>query len=209
MPIAHIPVSNRLTGGPSNGGCLDGTESGGMGEGWSDFMAVASHIKPTQDRTLDYGMSPWVLNNTIGIRKYPYSTNMTTNPLLWSAVNDNEWVHDIGTVWCTMLYEMTWNLIDKHGITDDDLPELDLRGAPTDGRYLAMKLVMGGMALQPCNPNLINARDAILDADKALTAGSNSCEIWRAFAKRGLGEKAVQSETKRVDEFTVPEACRT
>ena len=43
---------------------------------------------------------------------------------------------------------------------------------------------------QPCNPNFIQARDAILDADKALTGGQNACEIWKGFAKRGLGEEA-------------------
>lgn len=43
---------------------------------------------------------------------------------------------------------------------------------------------------QPCNPNFIQARDAILDADKALTGGENACEIWKGFAKRGLGDGA-------------------
>ena len=40
---------------------------------------------------------------------------------------------------------------------------------------------------QPCNPDFPQARDAILDADKALTGGKNACEIWKGFAKRGLG----------------------
>jgi extracellular elastinolytic metalloproteinase len=33
-------VSNRLTGGPSNSACLQSKEAGGMGEGWSDALAV-------------------------------------------------------------------------------------------------------------------------------------------------------------------------
>lgn len=43
---------------------------------------------------------------------------------------------------------------------------------------------------QPCNPDFSQARDAILDADKALTGGDNACEIWKGFAKRGLGVEA-------------------
>ena len=46
---------------------------------------------------------------------------------------------------------------------------------------------------QPCNPSFLQARDAIIDADKALTGGKNACEIWKGFAKRGLGEEAKDS----------------
>ena len=71
-----------------------------------------------------------------------------------------------------------------------------------------MKLVLEAMKLQPCNPTLINARDAIVDADKALTGGANVCEIWKAFAKRGLGADArttgLGSSVKRVDGFSLP-----
>lgn len=57
---------------------------------------------------------------------------------------------------------------------------------------------------QPCNPDFTEARDAILDADEALTGGDNACEIWTAFAKRGLGEDAVYKVLKRTEDFTVP-----
>lgn len=50
----------------------------------------------------------------------------------------------------------------------------------------------------------MQARDAILDADRALTGGSNACEIWRAFAKRGLGSGAVYSSSRRTGSTTVP-----
>lgn len=57
---------------------------------------------------------------------------------------------------------------------------------------------------QPCSPNFIQARDAILDADTALTGGDNQCELWTAFAKRGLGSDAVYSSTNRRNGFTIP-----
>ena len=108
-------------------------------------------------------------------------------------------VHAKGEVWAEMLYEVYWNLVDKHGYTPEWFPPLpdendDLTQARehilSHGNTLALKLVIEGMMHQPCNPTFIDARDAILLADKQLTGGDNYCEIYQAFAKRGLGYKA-------------------
>ena len=131
-------------------------------------------------------------------------TSLTTNPLTYTSLNTQNEVHAIGTTWATILYEMLWNLIDTHGKNDAALPTYDSKGVPTDGKYLSMKLVIDGMALQPCNPNFIQARDAILDADENLTGGANACDIWKAFAKRGVGQGAVYSTSKRTASTTVP-----
>ncbi|KAH8595777.1 putative extracellular metallo proteinase mep [Bisporella sp. PMI_857] len=203
-------VSNRLTGGPANSGCLSVYESGGMGEGWGDFMAIAIHIKTTATRATDYPMGPWVSNKVAGIRLYPYSTSLTTNPLTYRYVNTynseiSPSVHKSGTIWATILYEVLWNLVEKYGITSTRFPVFS-NGVPTDGRFLAMKLVIDGMALQPCSPTFIQARDAILDADEALTGGVNACALWTAFAKRGLGTGASRGTgtTGRTESFTLP-----
>jgi extracellular elastinolytic metalloproteinase len=196
-------VSNRLTGGPANTKCLNILEAGGMGEGWSDFMATAIRLKKGDNRETDYPMGAWVSGKPGGIRTYVYSTDMAVNPHVYTDVNALTKVHQIGTVWATMLYEVLWNLIDKHGKNDAPVPSFN-KGVPTDGRYLAMKLVIDGMALQPCNPTFVSARNAIIDADKALTGGENVCEIWTAFAKRGLGDKASYSSTSRKADFSVP-----
>jgi extracellular elastinolytic metalloproteinase len=193
-------LSNRLTGGPANTKCLNSNEAGGMGEGWSDFMPTAIRIKANDTRARDIAIGTWVVNDPKGIREYPYSTSLTTNPYTFKDADPNKEVHALGTVWGTFLYEVLWNLIDAHGITSAQKPTLDSKGVPTDGRYLAMKLVMGGMALQPCNPTFLQARDAIIDADKALTNGANACALWKAFAKRGMGDKA----TRRAESFNVP-----
>ena len=52
--------------------------------------------------------------------------------------------------------------------------------------------------MQPCSPGFVDGRDAILAADVALTGGANQCEIWRGFAKRGLGTGAVQGSVRRI-----------
>ncbi|KKA27194.1 hypothetical protein TD95_002117 [Thielaviopsis punctulata] len=199
-------LSTRLTGGPANSGCLNTYESGGMGEGWGDFMATALRVKKTDTRSVDFPMGEWIANDPAGIRSYLYSTSLNTNPYTYQSV-DNLWyygVHSIGTAWATMLYDVMWNLIEKHGHPAALDPVFDNSGVPTDGKYLAMKLVLDGMALQPCNPNFVSARDAILDADRALTGGANLCELWTAFAKRGLGEKAKYNMYSRTESFAVP-----
>ncbi|KAK2591755.1 hypothetical protein QQS21_010545 [Conoideocrella luteorostrata] len=201
-------LSTRLTGGPANSKCLNGLESGGMGEGWSDFMAVAVLIKSTDTRNRDFTVGSWIFDNPKGIRSYPYSTSLKTNPYTYAAANQKNEVHAMGEIWANTLYEMFWNLVEKHGNTADKYPTLDAKGIPKDGRFLAMKLVMGGMAIQPCNPNMVSARDAIIDADKQLTGASNKCELWRAFAKRGLGVNAKYNNGRnRVEDFTVPSGC--
>ncbi|KAH7304728.1 Fungalysin metallopeptidase-domain-containing protein [Stachybotrys elegans] len=196
-------LSLRLTGGPQNFGCLSTLEAGGMGEGWSDFMPTVIRLKENDTRKTNYGVGDWVTGLPDGIRDFAYSTNMETNPLTYSDLRNSTWVHDIGTVWATILYEATWNLIDKHGKNDAMFPDFDEAGVATDGKFLAMQLVMDGMALQPCDPTFVSARDAILDADRVLTNGSNHCELWTAFAKRGLGAGARSGV--HIDNFDMPE----
>ncbi|KAI1369752.1 extracellular elastinolytic metallo proteinase [Xylaria arbuscula] len=190
-------LSNRLTGGPANVNCLNTIEAGGMGEGWGDFMATAIRLLETDTRDTDYSLGAWVYNNPEGIRNYLYSTKLDVNPYMYITANTYNEVHDIGEIWATMLYEVMWNLIDKHGLSTAQKPTFDSDGVPTDGKFLTMKLVIDGMALQPCSPNFIQARDAILDADTNLTGGDNQCEIWTAFAKRGLGEGAAFGSTRK------------
>ncbi|USW55120.1 Putative peptidase M36, fungalysin, FTP domain, peptidase M4/M1, CTD superfamily [Septoria linicola] len=197
-------LTNRMTGGPANSRCLATLESGGMGEGWSDFYATAIRSQRRDNRNTNYPVDDYAFNNPAGIRAFVYSTNMQTNPYTYSALNTLTRVHQFGTVWCTMLYELYWNLIDDHGNTGAQTPSLDRTGVPNDGKYLSMKLVLDALAFQPCNPSFVQARNAILDADRALTRGDNLCSIWRAFAKRGLGENAANNGGVYTDNFTVP-----
>jgi extracellular elastinolytic metalloproteinase len=130
---------------------------------------------------------------------------MTVNPYTYSSLNTLTRVHQFGTVWCTILYEILWNLIDSRGNTHRQTPHLTGRGIPTDGKYLSMKLVQDAMALQPCNPTFLQARNAILDAEMALTKGKYKCELWKGFAKRGLGEDAERIDGVYTDGFKIPD----
>ena len=67
--------------------------------------------------------------------------------------------------------------------------------------------VIDGMKLQPCNPNFLQARDAILLADENNYAGRNVCRWWRGFAKRGMGVLATSTGTRVTEDFSVPTEC--
>jgi hypothetical protein len=106
-----------------------------------------------------------------------------------------------------MLWEMYWNLVDRYGYNANIYESWT-----TGGNNRALQLVMDGMKFQPCRPGMQDGRDAILAADLALTGGANRCEIWRAFAKRGMGFSASQGSslvrTDGVAAFDLPAACR-
>ncbi|KAI8830203.1 Fungalysin metallopeptidase-domain-containing protein [Chytriomyces cf. hyalinus JEL632] len=196
-------LSNRLTGGGSNPNCLSSSQSGGMGEGWSDLWAVVLTAPATATRNTDIDMGRYVLGGDKGIRTYPYSTSLTTNPHKYSELKSTSEVHDVGEIWCTMLYEVLWNMVDVSGW----LNPADLTTGKASGKGNAdfASVVIQGMKNQPCNPSFIQARDAIIAADKTLFGGKYSCAIWKGFAKRGLGLNAKGSPyTNNAD---IPAEC--
>ncbi|KAI8806378.1 Fungalysin metallopeptidase-domain-containing protein [Cladochytrium replicatum] len=200
-PIPHHEfchgVSNRLTGGPSNANCLSTTESGGMGEGWSDVCGYVPLVNASWTRSTDVAVGTWNLNKATGVRQYKYSTSTTTNPLMYANYASNTEVHAIGTIWAEMLYEVMWNFIDQYGYT----PILE---AGEGGNAKFFRLVLAGMKLQPCSPTFISARNAIIQADVNIYGGANKCLIWKAFAKRGLGNTATTTKTNK---FDLPTGC--
>jgi outer membrane protein assembly factor BamB len=95
------------------------------------------------------------------------------------------------------LWEARANLIAKYGFTN--------------GNELILRLVMDGMKLCPPSPNFLEARDAILLADRAYPGADNWDELWAAFAKRGMGMNATIVEhfyggnySDVVEDFSTP-----
>ncbi|KAI8065377.1 Fungalysin metallopeptidase-domain-containing protein [Gilbertella persicaria] len=221
-------VSIRLTGGPMNSNCLGWGEAGGMGEGWGDFVATSIRMRKEFTRNVEFGMGDYS-NGGDGIRKYKYSTSNTTNPSTYRIMDRFDYwgVHAKGEVWAEMLYEVYWNLVDRLGFTPEWFPpvpndpyktamnEEELEEVRTHitsyGNTLAMQLVIDGLKLQPCNPSFVSARDAILEAEKQLTGGKYHCDIYRAFAKRGLGVGAKLEKRgwieQRVESYELPSLC--
>ena len=200
----------RLTGGPSNVSCLNNAEQ--MGEGWSDFFGLMlttdwTTAEPTDKR----GIGTYALGqptNGVGIRTYPYSTDTLLNPFTYADIANaplsggSPSPHYVGSVWCTMLWEMTWEIIAMEGV-DTNLYAGD------GGNNVALQLVIDGLKLQPCSPGFVDGRDAILLADQLNYGGIHQCAIWNAFARRGLGYGANQgssaSHTDGTESYNIPD----
>jgi len=223
-------LSTRLTGGPLNSNCLGWGESGGMGEGWGDFLATS--IRSTKNYS-DYPMGAWAANRPGGIRNFPYSQDETVNPSTYKTLDKpGYWgVHAIGEVWAQMLWLVAQALIEEHGFSDSLYPPMPLENGtvpegdfyrpavgkkplvPKHGNTLAVQLVINGMKLQPCQPSFFDARDAIILADQELTDGENFCTLWKSFSLRGLGTDAdIVGRTPwgggiRKDGVAVPSRC--
>ncbi len=212
-------LSNRLVGG---GVGISQLQTGGMGEGWSDFYGL-SLLSEAGDSVsgnyaaggyATYQFSGQTTNYYFGIRRYPYSTDLTKNPLTFKDIDpaqqsahtgvprgvigssDGSEVHNEGEVWCVTLWDARANLINKLGYAV--------------GNQLMLQLVTDGMKLAPANPNFLQARDAIVQADLVLTGGAHHDELWAAFAKRGMGASASSpasnTTTGVVEAFDLPDA---
>ena len=190
-------ISNRLTGGRFNTGCLgnagtaDNPTGEQMGEGWSDFVAIATTVKPGDTGDMRRGVATYLRrepNEGKGLRAFPYSTDMDVNPVTYQDIVSASVPHGVGHVWCSMLWDLYWAMVDEYGFSDD-IYYGDL------GNNRAIALVMEGMKMQPCDPGFVDGRDAILAADQALFNGDNQCLIWEVFARRGLGINANQGST--------------
>lgn len=195
-------LSNRLVGG---GVLIYALQTAGMGEGWSDFYPLCLLSEATDDPDACYAVGGYATyqfydlteNYYYGIRRYPYTTDMSKNPLTFRDIDPAQAdphldvptspvsgfeasmaaeVHNQGEVWCAALWEMRANLINAWGWAD--------------GNAIALQLVTDGMKLGPANPNFLEARDAIVQADEVDYGAANRAEIWIGFAKRGMGYSA-------------------
>lgn len=190
-------TSNRLTGGPSQAGCLGNAEQ--MGEGWSDYFGLmvtqnwaTTGLNDGYDKPR--GVGTYAVRQPIngpGIRQYRYTTNMSINPLTYANLPSVAAPHGVGTIWCTILWDMTWNIIQQTGNINANLFDVNAGG----GNSIALKLVLEGMKLQPCSPGFVDGRDAILAADQILYNGAFHCAIVQAFARRGVGFDAKQGSS--------------
>ena len=221
-------ISNRLVGGPSDVGCLSNGFTNQenpaasrpgeqMGEGWSDFYGLLLTQRDGTNGRQPRGVGTYLrfeVADGPGIRKAPYSTDFAVNDYTYQDVISGaahapaggrglSIPHGVGFVWASMLWDMTWELIDALGFSEDIA---DASGGA--GNQVALNLVTTGLKLTPCSPGFVDARDAILAADEALYGGAHTDLIWRAFARRGLGVDARQGSPDNPNDgrvgFTTP-----
>jgi hypothetical protein len=197
-------ISVRLTGGALNSSCLSNDEQ--MGEGWSDWFGMVITIEPGDTGADRRGIGTYVTNQSTtgrGIRNFPYSINRSINPVTYDSTNNTQFSrpHGVGSIWATMLWDLTWRFIDDYGFDPDVYNG-------TGGNNIVMQLIMDSLKLQPCSPGFIDGRDAILEADRLANNGVNRDRIWAVFAGRGLGLSATQGDSDnrfdQVEAFDIP-----
>jgi large repetitive protein len=223
-------ISNRLIG---NANGLSNQQGGGMGEGWGDFTAMLVTVRP-EDATAPagtnftgvYGVVTYVTSGGngsggwndgyyFGIRRYPYSINMSRNPLTFKHISDgtalppgvpvegdttgssNSEVHNTGEVWASMLWECYAALL-------RDTPRLTFDQA----RSRMMDYLVAGYKMTPNAPTLLEARDAVLAAAFAADPQDYAL-LWQAFAKRGAGLHAVAPDRFSTTQTGVVESFLT
>ncbi len=159
-------------------------QGGAMGEALSDFFALEFTLP--EGAPLD-GVFPageyFIQGWGLGIRAFPYTTNLDVNPIHYGRlghVNNVLGIHDNGGIWVMALMEMRANLIRQFG--------------EREGRRRTRILVVDGMKLSPPAPSMIDMRDAILLADRTGFKGESQRQIWEAFARRGLGVLALTAD---------------
>ena len=166
-----------------------------MGEGWSDFYALSLLNNTNADDPngqyasgayATYKFSSGFIDNYVyGIRRFPYTTDNTVNPLTWADVDDvtNNLaggiparpllpfngdgameVHNVGEIWALSLWEVRSRIIADPAGANGDVPT---------GNHTMLQLVTDALKMTPIDPSFTDARDAIIDADCATNACAN------------------------------------
>ena len=195
-------VSNRLTGGRFATGCLSNQEQ--MGEGWSDYLGLMVTMQNTDTAEQRRGIATYLEFEPTtgqGIRPTPYSTDRSINDVTYADVISGAGTtlsvpHGVGYAWASVLWDMTWALIDQDGFGD----VYDADGG--FGNQKAMQLVVEGMKLQPCSPGFVSGRDAIFAADELLYDNAHYDLLRQVFASRGLGLNADEGSTSSANDGT-------
>jgi extracellular elastinolytic metalloproteinase len=205
--IAHEyghAIQNRMVGGPDEG--LSSAQGRSMGESWSDLTAIELlneySLVPVADEN-PFAVGAYVTGaKQTGIRNY----GMNNSPLNFSNIeydgNGTTGPHADGEIWSATNFDIRQTLITKYNAqypaSDAALQracaegEVSVNACPGNRRWAqifhdAFLLMTGGVSMD-------DARDAYLAADQMRAAAtpnggwpSNQAELWRAFARRGLG----------------------
>ncbi|KAJ3100387.1 hypothetical protein HDU97_002262 [Phlyctochytrium planicorne] len=199
-------LTTRLIGGPSTVDCLTSREARGLAEGWSDIVALVFSTQSTHTRTTSRYIAAYAAADPAGVRGAPYTSDMKKNPNTFSMAGavilspNDEPPHPIGEVFAAMLFEVYWNMIDASGFSAKLLED----SKTGMGNVNFMWLLVFALKITDCNPTFLSARQAMLAANDYLFGGAYKCEIWRGFAKRGLGFSA---SLKYADKYDLPAGC--
>ncbi|HKE78237.1 MAG TPA: M36 family metallopeptidase, partial [Solirubrobacteraceae bacterium] len=209
-------IENRTIG---KGNRRLGFQAGAMGEAAGDLFSMEElaefGLVPT-DGENPFATGTYVTGNKVrGIRDYaanfPYTgafpepgINPQINPLNFSDVGfdlTGPEVHADGEIWVAINFEIRKALAAKYNKqfpesnqtlqTQCAKGEVQVTSCPGNRRWI--QILFDAFLLMPTAPSMVDARNAMLAADQARFGGANQAELWSAFARRGLGRFASQT----------------
>lgn len=222
-------LSNRLVGG---GTLIDALQPSAMGEGWSDFYALALLSQAAEDPNGNYSQGAYAEKNGtfdgktfaasgdnyyFGCRRYPYSPDLSKSPLTFKDIDSSQADAHPGVPHSPLWVNVPANEEHMAGeVWCATLWEMRVKLIQKHGFAIgnprSLQLVTDGMKLAPPNPTFLQARDAILQAEQVMTGGADKNELWQAFAKRGMGASATSpanwTTTGVVESFDVPDTIK-
>ncbi|MFF0098105.1 M36 family metallopeptidase [Micromonospora sp. NPDC005257] len=195
--IAHEyghAVSNRMIAGPSAGV----SSPQGMSESWSDQLAMEylfEHGYAAPGRR-GFTIGEYTTGDpNAGIRNY----NMSDSPLNYSSLDYDLaglQVHASGEVWSATNTDIRAAMMRRWGSGTPAVQKAcatgarDVTACPGNRRWI--QLVFDSFLLMSVSQvSMVDARDAMLAADRIRFGGANQDLLWNAFAGRGLGEAAA------------------
>jgi extracellular elastinolytic metalloproteinase len=197
-------ISNRMVGGPDEG--LTSEQGGAMGESWSDLVAAEYQFSHGYKN----GGNIWAVgvyatgNKATAIRDYA----INRNPLNYSDYGFDSTgveVHADGEIWNGTQWEVRqalvnkWNKVKRFHYSRSKLQLKCAQGnrdkgvqrpqlCPGNRRWV--QLMFDSFLLQQGATSMLDARDAMLAADRMRFNGVNQKVMWAAFARRGMGKGA-------------------
>ncbi|GAA1478888.1 hypothetical protein GCM10009623_33340 [Nocardioides aestuarii] len=213
-------ISNRMIGGPDEG--ITSEQGGAMGESWGDLVGAEYLFAHGYDN----GTNPWTVgpyatgNTKAGIRDYA----INKNPLNYSNYGFDSTgpeVHADGEIWNAVQWEVRQALVRKYDAAypyANDARQLKcsqgtrrtspLRPVFCPGNRRWLALMFDAFLLQQGATSFVEARNAMIAADRMRFDGANRKVLWDAFARTGLGRGArtTPDDTDPTASFASPTA---
>ncbi len=187
---AYMQAVQRRLGGLT---CFGNQENPAFG--YADFLGILiTNDFATTTPATPRGLATWLAGQPVngpGVRAYPYSVDMSVNPLTYADSASFSTPAWIGTIFGSALWDLAWRLVEREGASGDMV-------TGDGGENRVLRLVIEALKRQTCNAGLVDARNALLAADQHLYGGAYQCDIWDVFARRGLGFSAQQGSPTSV-----------
>lgn len=209
-------LSNRLVG---DGNGLNATQGRGMGEGWSDFLAVLLEVRPDDVATISnatwngvYTSASYAVSGGtdgganqsyyFGTRRAPYSTDFTKNPFTYKHTAAGVplptgvplKLNGLSNAQFHNTGEIWANMLwECYASLLRDTQGATPRLTFTQAQTRMKEYLVAALKITPVEPTILEARDALLSAAYA-TDPVDYLKFYQAFAKRGAGVGAVAAD---------------